>query len=31
MFRIEVGFCIGCHQAVESEGWVFGVPLDNRL
>lgn len=27
----QVGFCIGCHQAVEAEGWVFGVPLDNRL
>lgn len=27
----QVGFCIGCHQAVEAEGWVYGVPLDNRL
>lgn len=27
----QVGFCIGCHRAVEAEGWVFGVPLDNRL
>jgi hypothetical protein len=27
----QVVFCIDCHQAVEAEGWVFGVPLDNRL
>lgn len=27
----QVGFCIGCHQAVEAEGWVYGVPVDNRL
>jgi hypothetical protein len=26
----QVGFCIGCHQAVEAEGWAFGVALDNR-
>lgn len=26
----EVGFCVACHAAVESEGWLFGVPLDNR-
>ncbi|MBC8072487.1 MAG: cytochrome P460 family protein [Deltaproteobacteria bacterium] len=27
----DVAFCVGCHESVADEGWVYGVPLDNRL
>lgn len=26
----QLGYCISCHDQVEAQGWVFGVPLDNR-
>ncbi len=26
-----VGFCVSCHTQVADAGFVFGVPLDNRL
>jgi hypothetical protein len=26
----QVGFCLGCHNAVAASGHLFGVPLDNR-